>query len=255
MSRALGASVPVVAFGDPGQSTWGVIIGGASPRLAVGELGTPSNGGATTFEPVTIEVGEPAGEWTTTAGGGSLHVSADAEAEADGDAETDAGARRLARCEVSGALAGRAFERRLEAAPGVRADALPSRKIGSIRLVAAWFEAGHGVGLVACRPAGAGGQDRDELTVVTSGEADGVSVFDPRLSTTYGADGAPRQMGIELWLGESEDSDHYPRRVAGTTAGRPATTLLDGIRVDAVPLHCLSRGDEGVGVYLLLTAT
>ena len=147
-----------------------------------------------------------------------------------------------------------AGERRLEGAPGVRSEALPSRKIGSIRLVAAWFEAGHGVGLVACRPAGAGGQDRDEVTVVTAGEAGGVTVFDPRLSTTYGPDGAPRQMGIELWLGESEDGDHYPRRVAGTTAGQPATTLLDGIRADALPLRCQSRGDDGVGVYLLLTA-
>ena len=250
MSRALGASVPVAVFGDPGQSSWGVLIGGPSPRLVVGALEAGGNGGATAFEPVTIEFGEPGGDWIATAGDGSLSLSADVDA----DVEADASGARLTRCQVTGALAAAAGERRLEAAPGVRSEALPSRKIGSIRVVAAWFEAGHGVGLIACRPAGAGGQDRDEVTVVTAGEAGGVTAFDPRLSTTYGADGAPRQMGIELWLGETEDGDHYPRRVAGTTAGPPATTLLDGIRVDALPLRCQSRGDEGVGVYLLLTA-
>ena len=104
-------------------------------------------------------------------------------------------------------------------ADAVRCATSPVSGTGSLRLVASWFPATtHS--LLACRPRGASGQDHDAILVAVHGENDGIAAFDPRLSTTYAADMSPLRMGIELWLGEHEDGDLYPRRSPVSATGR-----------------------------------
>lgn len=136
-------------------------------------------------------------------------------------------------------------------AVGVRLDR-PGRGVESVRVFAACFSAEHAVALVAVRPAGAKGQDRDVVAAASLGEREGLSVFDPRLSTTYAPDGAPLRAGVELWLGEGEDEEdeQYPHRVAGESTGDRAVS--DELGLCAYGLRCHSRGEQGRGVYVLL---
>jgi hypothetical protein len=122
----------------------------------------------------------------------------------------------------------------------------------SARLVAAWFEDGSTVGLLARRPKGAKGQDKDEIDVALAGAAAeaGIKVFDPRLSTTYNGAGEPRRFGIELWLGEDEDGEQRPLRIGGEARGEP--TVLDGLRVQ--PFVARTSRGEGEGLYVLAEA-
>ena len=67
--------------------------------------------------------------------------------------------------------------------------------------------------LSAVRPAGAESH-ADEAHWGALLDADGaeLAIDDPRVSTTYDADGHQRRAGLELWVGEEDD---YPRRGAG----------------------------------------
>jgi len=135
---------------------------------------------------------------------------------------------------------------------GVRWPGEPDGRFESVRLVAAGFSAEHAVGLAAVRPPGAKGQERDVVAAVSLGEREGVSVFDPRLSTTYAGDGALRRVGIELWLGETEEGEQYPHRVAGEPSGEPLALEADDLELHAYGLTCHSRGEDGSGVYVLI---
>jgi hypothetical protein len=131
-------------------------------------------------------------------------------------------------------------------------SALRSDLIGdasSARLVAAWFEDGGRIGLLARRPAGARGHDNDEVTVaLTEGLADPeMLVFDSWLSTTYAGPGEPRRFGIELWLGTDEDGDQRPLRITGEAAGEPL--VADGVRIQ--PVVTRASHHQGEGVYVL----
>jgi hypothetical protein len=121
----------------------------------------------------------------------------------------------------------------------------------SLRLFGSWFPAGHQIVLRAERPRGAKGQDHDVIDVIALGE-DEALVFDPRLSTTYNASSTPRQAGLELWIGADEEGDQYPRRVSGVATGSSISDSADGAKLSATALQCLSRGETGVGVYVLL---
>ena len=119
----------------------------------------------------------------------------------------------------------------------------------SARLVAAWFDDGSSVGVLARRPKGANGQDKDEIEVALAGAAAeaGIKVFDPRLSTTYNGAGDPRRFGLELWLGEDEDGEQRPLRIGGEATGE--ATVRDGVRVQ--PFIARTAHDEGEGLYVL----
>ncbi|MGH8229775.1 MAG: hypothetical protein ACREU3_18050, partial [Steroidobacteraceae bacterium] len=103
------------------------------------------------------------------------------------------------------------------------------------------------LGMVAARPKGANGHDRDSVDVVARGEEHAL-VVDPRLSTTYDATGAPRRVGLELWLGDDPDGELWPRRVAGASTG----STVAGAGLSAYAFECVSRGEPGAGIYLLL---
>ena len=63
-------------------------------------------------------------------------------------------------------------------------------------------------------------------------ELNAPQIFDPRLSTTYNAEGAPLRAGIELWLGADEDRDHvrYGCQPSRPGIGSPATSETCGSR-------------------------
>lgn len=125
------------------------------------------------------------------------------------------------------------------------------------RTLSAWMGEDLAVTLTAVRPAKADDHG-DELVAATilergGSEEDGgpgvrpVPVADPRLSTTYDADGRQRRAGLELWV----DEDGYPRRAAGEVVC--GTTLdLGRLRLDCAFFRWRMEGREGVGRYDVL---
>jgi hypothetical protein len=91
------------------------------------------------------------------------------------------------------------------------------------------------------------------VSVACLGEPPSHRAFDPRLSITYGGEGQLRRLGVELWLGESEDADLRSLRVAGEASPAIARLEVDGAGVQAQPLQAHSRGQSGVGVYVQIS--
>ena len=75
-------------------------------------------------------------------------------------------------------------------------------------------------------------------------------VADPRLSTTYGADGAPARAGLELWL-DGEEGKQYLRRAAGESLAVGTRVAEHDLELSAELFRWHSRGRDGAGVYLL----
>lgn len=240
MSSSASRETWLAAFGDPTQTLWGVALLGAEPAIAVvrGESEVPS--------PVTLQpaqVGADAGEqWTITSPDAAVTVCAPVGGGEPDVLTSSPEPGNLELCRLAG------FER----GGAVRCTALPGGDVEAVRLVATWFSSGCAVAVSAARPRGARGQDRDSISVVARGEREGSSVFDPRLSTTYNGDGTPRRTGIELWLGESEDGEQYPRRVAGERLGGRARHVAGGLVLEAYGLRCHARDEVGIGIYVLM---
>ena len=111
------------------------------------------------------------------------------------------------------------------------------------------------VALTALRQRRASGHGGDLVVATVFDPTGAVAVADPRLSTTYAADGTPLRAGMELWLDVAEDSDEqYPRRAAGEATGLRAAATVDGLSVSAHAFWWHSRGTDGAGVYLLAQA-
>jgi hypothetical protein len=125
-------------------------------------------------------------------------------------------------------------------------------RIELTRTVSAWLGDDLAVSLTAVRPAG----KRDHAAEVVAaaivdrgedGVAHAVDVVDPRLSTTYDAEGRQRQAGLELWI----DEDGYPRRAAGEVAC--GTSLdLGRLRLDCAFFRWRMEGRQGFGRYDVL---
>jgi hypothetical protein len=132
------------------------------------------------------------------------------------------------------------------------ADAVDLAKFESIRAVSVWFaDPDEGMALAAFRPRKAKAHDGDLLAGAVIAADGSPPVEDPRLSTTYAADGWPARAGLELWLGGPEDEQQYPRRASGEAAGARAEALAGGFDVRAEPFRWHSRAREGAGMYLL----
>ncbi len=134
--------------------------------------------------------------------------------------------------------------------PVIEFAAFEPATLGSARLLAVWLDNGETFTLSALRPAGAKGQDRDEISVVLPPTQAPLQVFDPRLSTEYGGDGTPQRFGIELWLGDDPEGDQHPLRLAGEARAEDAV-LSDG-PVSVHPMQAHSAGIPGLGLYLLV---
>lgn len=195
-------------------------VGSAQAEVASGQLGR-----------------EASGHWEMRRAGDQIEAVEQSPDVTDED--PDPGLRIV---QVSGAVEG----------AGIAYAGRPEVEAESVRMLFAWFPEGATVGLMAARPAKAKGQDRDELTVACLGEPPGSKVFDPRLSSTYGEEGLLHRVGLELWLGESEEADLYSLRLAGEASGAVAHLNLEDAVVQAQPFAAHSRGQSGIGVYLLI---
>jgi hypothetical protein len=121
-------------------------------------------------------------------------------------------------------------------------------RIEETRNVAAWLEDGTAVTLTSVRPRGANGQDADAVWAVLLDPAGSLHVDEPRLSTTFDADGRQRRAGLELWVGEE---DGYARRAAGEVLCG-STFDLGQLRLDCSFFAWHMEGRNGVGRYDLV---
>lgn len=234
------SSFPMAAFGDPNAGVWGVVVGGAEPAVVVGELEEASE---PRFTAATLDdsVARPA--WALVGAAHNLTIT-----PVPAQLATPGLGSELELCRITGTIELGGHLRELDCA-GVRCGC--ADQIGSLRLVAAFFERDLEMALLATRPPGAKGQDRDAVAAVLRGEPAELNVFDPRLSTTYRGDGKPSRMGIELWLGATADDDLYSRRAAGEATPSGAVLRRSGTRLEAQALCCQSRGLKGAGVYVI----
>ena len=122
--------------------------------------------------------------------------------------------------------------------------------------VSAWLAPDRAIALRTARLAGAEGHEDEAISAVLV-DADPASpdagpraheVAEPRLSTTYDAEGHQRRAGLELWVGEE---DQLPRR-AGGRALCGTTLELGRLRLDSAFFAWRMEGRAGVGRYDVL---
>lgn len=235
MTAVTAATVPLAIFGDLDGDLWGVVLGGERPQAAVGRM----TDAGVHLQPAELDTTDD-DVWTLVGAGCDLRLERADATTASEDPESG-----LAPCRVSGSVELDGNRREFDIG-GLRST-LGVEGHDSLRFFAAWFPAGHEVAMVATRPPGAKGHDRDSVAVIARGEEHAL-VIDPRLSTTYDAAGKPLRVGLELWLGDSPEGDVWPRRVAGASTGSSVT----GAGLSAYAFECVSRGEPGAGIYLLL---
>jgi hypothetical protein len=116
------------------------------------------------------------------------------------------------------------------------------------RTLCAWWDEEHALVASAIRPATAKHHAEEELVAhLLDGEP--LAVAEPRLSTTYDAEGRQRRAGLELYV--TGEDDEYPRRVAGHVAC--GTSLdLGRLRLDCAFFEWRTEGRAGVGRYDVL---
>jgi hypothetical protein len=186
---------------------------------------------------------------------GTWEISGD-EVDLESVAEELAGVDQL--IAVRGRLRLNGTEHRIDCLGrrGLRAD-LDPLALESVRDVSAWFAPEDGLALTAARSPGSTGQEDDRLTASFFEGGRLLAIAEPRLSTTYGADGSPIHAGLELWPeppADQDGTDHtpsYPRRAAGEAAGSPATATAGSLSIEARLFRWHSHGHEGAGMYVL----
>jgi hypothetical protein len=234
-----------LAFGD--SSVWGASW--ASGDAALVALGTGSEASVVPG----VRLSDTADEWRLDGEGVALVASpagelVDVQAAQDGIE----GSNQL--CRVSGRFGGHEVD-----CLGLRSwfsDAVDLARYQSIRAVSVWFDPDEAFALTAFRPRKAKAHDGDLLAASVIAADVVAAVEDPRLSTTYAADGWPARAGLELWLaatGETDTERQYPRRASGEATGARAQAEAGELEVRAEPFRWHSRSREGAGVYLLAT--
>jgi hypothetical protein len=126
----------------------------------------------------------------------------------------------------------------------------------SIRDVSAWFAPDEGVALMAARARRSRGHDAELLSVSAFETGHPLPIVDPRLSTTYGADGSPSRAGLELWIeqpdDEQENAHHPPYRAAGEATSATASAATESLAAEGRLFRWHRRGNDGAGVYLIV---
>ena len=118
-------------------------------------------------------------------------------------------------------------------------------RLDSIRLVSALFDDGGALGLAALRPRSARGHGEDVVIARLAGaEGEPTMASEALVSVEYDADGAPRRLGLELWM----DPDSSPLRVAADRAGEAGPQSGR----EAVPMRFHLDGTGGAGLYEVL---
>jgi hypothetical protein len=233
-----------VAFGDLDAGIWGFCSGATEPRLALGTVpATIALPGAA----ASIGGSGPHEDWKLTASGIELMVSPETEAAELSQIE---GYDQLCRVRGRALLDGGEREIDLPGRRGSRPE-IDFGKFESVRDLGAWFAHGDGLALSSFRPRGAKGHDRDVVAASLFEPAGLRTVADPRISTTYAADGHPVKVGLELWIDLDDSDEQYPRRAAGEMLGASTAWAQPLADLEAYLVRCWSRGEEGVGVYAI----
>jgi hypothetical protein len=250
MSDTDGRQFCTVAFADLDTGLWGAIWQGERPLVTVGSI---EPGTASQFVDgvgnEALEHGEEGDAWTVVADGFDVTVSPCRDSV---HCTAPDGFDQL--CRVRGQVVLGGAERAIDmlGRRSKRHD-VDLGRFDSLRDFSAWFAPDDAVALTALRPHRGTGHERDVVVASVFNPSGSLAVADPRLSTTYGADGAPVRAGLELWLTSPEDSEEqYPRRAAGEALGASATGVADALNLAAYPFRCHSRGNDGPGVYLVL---
>ena len=243
MSSPLPADIRGFAFGDPTREIAGTAAtweGGSCSSLGGGELRVVGSG-----------PGEP---WRLHGDGLDLTFTPAGESVELELAEVGLSfAYQLAR--VTGQLVRDGDELAVDCA-GQRSHrwgAPDGKRFRALRVVSACFAADTGLIVLAARPRKARGHESDLMAGVLVEGGVPVDIFEPRLSSTYNAEGVPRRVGLELWIGDDDDeeAEHYTRRAAASAIG-PWLPCGEATRSEL--LHWHMRGQEGVGVYELVEA-
>jgi hypothetical protein len=248
MSASAAVALRTVAFADLETGTWGAAWAQRSEQAEFACLGTDGRAESVT---ATVDGWEDSEDWRLTGSGAELTFTATGAPSpiVSPDQGVD-GFEQL--CQVRGSFIADGIEHTVDSVGrrGTRVSAIDFTRYESVRDVSAWFGADDGVTLLALRPSGAKGHDRDVVTASLFGDGGPVPVSDPRLSTTYTVAGRPARVSLELWLGELE-TEQYPRRAAGEALGPRAQAQTAALEVEADLFRWHSRGLEGAGVYLL----
>ena len=246
MSSGGASAARSFAFGDLASGLWGAAWGAEAGQATV-VLGQADVVVVLAATPVDASA---VGEWSFAIGDGNLTLEPVGPAvEGTGNGDDGQGLDQL--CRARGRLSLEGTERELDCPGWRQVRALLDQPWATVRQVAAWFADGQGLALTALRPRDASEHDRDLLSAALFGEEGAAAVEDPRLSTTYAADGRPTGAGVELWLPEPEGEELYPLRAAGEAVGPEATWSQEGVELRAELFCWHSRGREGAGVYLL----
>lgn len=233
-----------LAFGDLDGTAWGIAWIPDPGRLGFVALGSDT-------QTVTVEASlTPDGDnWRLHGYGVELTVSAAGEGSQDLNGEFDA------ICRVHGGITVEGVEHDVDCLGrlAVHSGTGDLQRFESIRDVSAWFDPTHGLSLVAMRPRKSRGQESDLVTAVALEPEGTLAIGDPRLSTTYGADGRPLRVGLELWVDGDEEAEEeqFPRRAGGEVVGRAAKGRVGPFEVLAQFVRWDSRYGDGAGVYLL----
>ena len=235
-----------LAFGD--GSVWGAVLSSDSAGAAMTALGSGADVSVVTDARLPDSGAGAADEWDLEAEAVALRAAplgelVDVQATGDGLA----GWEQL--CRVTGRFAGSEVD-----CLGVRSgwsDDVELARLDSIRAVSVWFEPDEAFALTAFRPRKTKGHDGDLLAAAVIAPDGSAAAEDPRLSTTYTADGWPARAGLELWLAGSEPDQQYPRRASGEAVGPRAQTAAGELELQAEPFRWHSRGRVGAGMYLL----
>lgn len=228
--------VRIVCFGDLEGEVWGSLVDLGEPAIV---FATP-DGVDSAADQGAVALTEDQGSWRLTGEGFDLHVATTA-VHPQGSWQADL-------CQVSGTLSVAGNQRTVDCV-GIRNTELPPKRLESLRGLSGWFDADHGLTMMALRPAGAKGQEGDVVAATVFEPEGWTTVEDPRMSTTYGAGERPSRASLELWVGEGEEQ--YPRRAAAEALGDGATVQRDGLTLLVTPMRCHARGVDGAGVYLL----
>jgi hypothetical protein len=242
MSALAQSMLRIITFGAVSR-TWGAAWEGAERQLLLG--GARSDASLREF---TIDAGSADDDWHLSGDGLSLTIAPVGEAAPHAEL---GGFDQL--CRVSGeAMVDGGTDRLDELGRRCAREAPLLEEFESIRDFSAWFEPASGAALTALRPAGASGHDADLIGATLFDEGGATLVAEPRLSTTYSADGAPSGVGLELWIAEHENQEELlPRRLAGQGAASVVSSTVGALQLQARPFRCVSQGQEGDGVYLL----
>jgi hypothetical protein len=250
-----------VASGPDGLrgSALAVLFAGREPVGVIAEGDSPLDAGADWDElrlpGLVVRTLEPHARW---------HVALDAPGGAGFELEFAAASppAELAEDDDFARLGGMAGHERLcrvtGTAGGHPIDCLGQRgrswgvadwsRIALTRSLAAWLEDGSSLTVAAVRPAGAENHADEATWGALLDPAGAVPLADPRVSTTYDADGHQRRAGLELWIGEE---DEYPRRGAGQVLCGSSVELGE-LRLDCAFFAWQVDGREGVGRYDLV---